>query len=182
MGDSCARGGKPGIKETGTPEDVPRTAAITHAADTKKAPTDVMGALLRLELHGFPHPVAELAATVERVSRRPSSCNLRKPLQRSLQQSLASDASENIPTSISEWPDNNSQRSREWGDLLLIQLSGISAFYFVGLYSLNVFQITLERDERRIKLLHRPRIAEINCQPVQLTPKWRFNTAQSFQR
>jgi hypothetical protein len=23
----------------------------------------VMGALLRLELHGFPHPVAELAAT-----------------------------------------------------------------------------------------------------------------------
>jgi hypothetical protein len=25
----------------------------------------VMGALLRLELHGFPHPVAELAATVE---------------------------------------------------------------------------------------------------------------------
>lgn len=64
MGDSCAQGGKPGIKETGTPEDVPRTAAITHAADTKKAPADVMGALLRLELHGFPHPVAELAATV----------------------------------------------------------------------------------------------------------------------
>ena len=65
MGDSCAQGGKPGIKETGTPEDVPRTAAITHAADTKKAPADVMGALLRLELHGFPHPVAELAATTE---------------------------------------------------------------------------------------------------------------------
>jgi hypothetical protein len=65
MGDSCAQGGKPGIKETGTPEDVPRTAAITHAAGTKKAPADVMGALLRLELHGFPHPVAELAATVE---------------------------------------------------------------------------------------------------------------------
>lgn len=65
MGDSCAQGGKPGIKETGTPEDVPRTAAITHAADTKKAPADVMGALLRLELHGFPHPVAELAATAE---------------------------------------------------------------------------------------------------------------------
>jgi hypothetical protein len=64
MGDSCAQGGKPGIKETGTPEDVPRTAAITHAADTKKAPADVIGALLRLELHGFPHPVAELAATV----------------------------------------------------------------------------------------------------------------------
>ena len=64
MGDSCARGGKPGIKETGTPEDVPRTAAITHAAGTKKAPADVMGALLRLELHGFPHPVAELAATL----------------------------------------------------------------------------------------------------------------------
>ncbi|MNY17391.1 hypothetical protein D3C86_1507090 [compost metagenome] len=64
MGDSCAQGGKPGIKETGTPEDVPRTAAITHAAGIEKAPADVMGALLRLELHGFPHPVAELAATV----------------------------------------------------------------------------------------------------------------------
>ena len=64
MGDSCAQGGKPGIKETGTPEDVPRTAAITHAAGIKKAPADVMGALLRLELHGFPRPVAELAATV----------------------------------------------------------------------------------------------------------------------
>jgi hypothetical protein len=64
MGDSCAQGGKPGIKETGTPEDVPRTAAITHAAGIKKAPADVMGALLRLELRGFPHPVAELAATV----------------------------------------------------------------------------------------------------------------------
>jgi hypothetical protein len=72
MGDSCARGGKPGIKETGTPEDVPRTAAITHAAGIKKAPADVMGALLRLELHGFPHPVAELAATVGRVSCSPS--------------------------------------------------------------------------------------------------------------
>jgi len=65
MGDSCAQGGKPGIKETGTSEDVPRTAAITHAAGIKKAPEDVMGALLRLELHGFPHPVAELAATGE---------------------------------------------------------------------------------------------------------------------
>lgn len=64
MGDSCAQGGKPGIKETGTPKDVPRTAAMTHAAGIKKAPADVMGALLRLELHGFPHPVAELAATV----------------------------------------------------------------------------------------------------------------------
>jgi hypothetical protein len=76
MGDSCARGGKPGIKETGTPEDVPRTAAITHAAGIKKAPADVIGALLRLELHGFPHPVAELAATVGRVSCRCFSCNL----------------------------------------------------------------------------------------------------------
>jgi len=35
MGDSCAQGGKPGIKETGTPEGVPRTAAITHAAGKK---------------------------------------------------------------------------------------------------------------------------------------------------
>lgn len=64
MGDSCARGGKPVIKETGTPEDVPRTAAITHAAGVKKAPANVIGALLRLDLSGFPHPVAELAATV----------------------------------------------------------------------------------------------------------------------
>jgi hypothetical protein len=77
MGDSCAQGGKPGIKETGTPEDVPRTAAITHAAGIKKAPADMMGALLRLELHGFPHPVAELAATGRRVSCRFLSRNLR---------------------------------------------------------------------------------------------------------
>ena len=77
MGDSCAQGGKPGIKETGTPEDVPRTAAITHAAGIKKAPADVMGALLRLELHGFPHPVAELAATVAEYLADPLSCNLR---------------------------------------------------------------------------------------------------------
>ena len=75
MGDSCAQGGKPGIKETGTPEDVPRTAAITHAAGIKIAPADVMGALLRLELHGFPHPVAELAATVEGYRAHPRCCN-----------------------------------------------------------------------------------------------------------
>ena len=82
MGDSCAQGGKPGIKETGTPEDVPRTAAITHAAGIKKAPADVMGALLRLELHGFPHPVAELAATVGGYRAGPSlatSKSLSKP-------------------------------------------------------------------------------------------------------
>lgn len=64
MGDSCAQGGKPVIKETGTPEDVPRTAAITHAAGIKIAPANVIGALLRLDLRGFPHPVAEFAATV----------------------------------------------------------------------------------------------------------------------
>lgn len=85
MGDSCAQGGKPGIKETGTPEDVPRTAAITHAAGIKKAPDDVSGALLRLELHGFPHPVAELAATMggyraAAFSAIPNSSGLVKPL------------------------------------------------------------------------------------------------------
>ena len=79
MGDSCARGGKPGIKETGTPEDVPRTAAITHAADTKKAAADVMGALLRLELRGFPHPVAELAATTEGYSADPVPATFAAP-------------------------------------------------------------------------------------------------------
>jgi hypothetical protein len=78
MGDSCAQGGKPGIKETGTPEDVPRTAAITHAAGIKKAPADVMGALLRLELHGFPHPVAELAATVGGYRADPFSATCQK--------------------------------------------------------------------------------------------------------
>lgn len=83
MGDSCARGGKPGIKETGTPEDVPRTAAITHAADTKKAPADVMGALLRLELHGFPHPVAELAATVGGYRAAPPPATCESPNKRS---------------------------------------------------------------------------------------------------
>jgi hypothetical protein len=64
MGDSCAQGGKPVIKETGTPEDVPRTAAITHDAGIKIAPANVIGALLRLDLRGFPHPVAEFAATM----------------------------------------------------------------------------------------------------------------------
>ena len=71
MGDSCAQGGKPVIKETGTPEDVPRTAAITHAAGIKK-PADMMGALLRLELLGCPHPVAEFAATAKGYRERSS--------------------------------------------------------------------------------------------------------------
>ena len=53
------------IKETGTPEDVPRTAAITHTAATKKSAGRRDGALLRPDLRGFPHPVAELAATAE---------------------------------------------------------------------------------------------------------------------
>lgn len=43
--------GKPGIKAPGTPEGVPRTAAITHIADTKKAPAIVSEAqLMRLDL------------------------------------------------------------------------------------------------------------------------------------
>lgn len=53
MGDSCAQGGKPGIKETGTSEDVPRTAAITHAAGIKKAPADVMGRCSALNNSGY---------------------------------------------------------------------------------------------------------------------------------
>lgn len=43
--------GKPGIKAPGTPEGVPRTAAITHIADTEKAPAIVSEAqLIRLDL------------------------------------------------------------------------------------------------------------------------------------
>lgn len=72
MGDSCAQGGKPGIKETGTPEGVPRTAAITHACWQKKSAGKRDGALLRLEELGLPHPVAEFAATAEGYRERSS--------------------------------------------------------------------------------------------------------------
>jgi len=54
-----------GIKETGTSEDVPRTAAITQNHRRKKTPAIVLGALLRLYSIGLPSPVAELAATAE---------------------------------------------------------------------------------------------------------------------
>ena len=64
MGGSCAQVGKPGVKESGTPEDVPRTAAITQNCGHKKTPANLMGALLRSTL-GLPSPVAELAATAE---------------------------------------------------------------------------------------------------------------------
>ncbi|MNV55474.1 hypothetical protein D3C71_1477080 [compost metagenome] len=64
MGGSCAQVGKPGVKESGTPEDVPRTAAITQNYGRKKTPAIRMGALLRLTL-GLPSPVTELAATAE---------------------------------------------------------------------------------------------------------------------
>jgi hypothetical protein len=45
MGGSYAQVGKPGVKGTGTPEGVPRTAAITKLP-TQKAVNDE-GALLR---------------------------------------------------------------------------------------------------------------------------------------
>ncbi len=73
MGGSCAQVGKPGVKESGTPEDVPRTAAITQNCGHKKTPANLMGALLRSTL-GLPSPVAELAATAEGY-RAGRSCN-----------------------------------------------------------------------------------------------------------
>ncbi|WP_224788083.1 hypothetical protein [Pseudomonas fluorescens] len=54
-----------GIKETGTSEDVPRTAAIAQDHRRKKTPANVFGALLRLYSIGLPSPAAELAATAE---------------------------------------------------------------------------------------------------------------------
>jgi hypothetical protein len=51
------------IKETGTSEDVPRTAAITQIAGEKKAPADAWHCCAVIYL-GLPSPVAELAATV----------------------------------------------------------------------------------------------------------------------
>ncbi|GID06254.1 hypothetical protein TMM008_34560 [Pseudomonas sp. 008] len=51
------------IKETGTPEDVPRTAAITQIAGEKKAPADAWHCCAVIYL-GLPSPVAEFAATV----------------------------------------------------------------------------------------------------------------------
>jgi hypothetical protein len=52
------------IKETGTSEDVPRTAAITQIAGEKKAPADTWHCCAVIYL-GLPSPVAELAATPE---------------------------------------------------------------------------------------------------------------------
>ena len=51
------------IKETGTSEDVPRTAAITQIAGEKKAPANAWHCCAVIYL-GLPSPVAELAATV----------------------------------------------------------------------------------------------------------------------
>ncbi|POA41486.1 hypothetical protein C1893_31060 [Pseudomonas sp. MPR-ANC1] len=57
-GGSCTQGGKPGTKETGTPESVPRTAAITRGARCCDG------------FSGLPHPIAEWVSDVRRVSRR----------------------------------------------------------------------------------------------------------------
>jgi hypothetical protein len=51
------------IKETGTSEDVPRTAAITQIAGEKKAPANAWHCCAVIYL-GLPSPAAELAATV----------------------------------------------------------------------------------------------------------------------
>jgi hypothetical protein len=51
------------IKETGTSEDVPRTAAIAQIAGEKKAPANAWHCCAVIYL-GLPSPVAELAATV----------------------------------------------------------------------------------------------------------------------
>ena len=52
------------IKETGTSEDVPRTAAITQIAGEKKAPANAWHCCAVIYL-GLPSPVAELAAAEE---------------------------------------------------------------------------------------------------------------------
>lgn len=41
---------------------------------------------------------------------------------------------------------------------------------------LNIFQVIPKRNNRRFKLLHRPRITEISSQPTQLPPQRRINT------
>jgi hypothetical protein len=51
------------IKETGTSEDVPRTAAITQIAGEKKAPANAWHCCAVIYL-GLPSPAAEFAATV----------------------------------------------------------------------------------------------------------------------
>jgi len=52
------------IKETGTSEDVPRTAAITQIAGEKKAPANAWHCCAVIYL-GLPSPVTEFAATAE---------------------------------------------------------------------------------------------------------------------
>jgi hypothetical protein len=95
------------IKETGTSEDVPRTAAITQIAGEKKAPANAWHCCAVIYL-GLPSPVAELAATKVGYRADPVPATSENPLLRA---SLASGPEENIPTAISEWPDNNPQRS-----------------------------------------------------------------------
>lgn len=76
------------------------------------------------------------------------------------------------------------------GKLIIRQYVAASAGARVGrtrilgspLHSLNVFQIVLELNERGIKLLQRPRRAEICSQPVQLAAQDCINTAEGVQR
>ena len=63
MGGSCAQVGKPGQKEPGRPEGLPRTTAITRNRGHKKSACIVIRALLRLLLIGLPSPVTEFAVT-----------------------------------------------------------------------------------------------------------------------
>jgi len=52
MGGSCAQVGKPGTRETGTPEGVPRTAAMTQDCSRKNV-CSLDWALLRSGSTGF---------------------------------------------------------------------------------------------------------------------------------
>ncbi len=64
MGGSYAQAEKPEIQESGRPEGLPRTAAITREYGCKKAPAIMgLGRWCACILPGFSGPVAELAAT-----------------------------------------------------------------------------------------------------------------------
>jgi hypothetical protein len=65
MGDSRAQVSRPEIKESGTPEGVLHTAAITQNCGRKKSACNPDRALLRLYLLGRLNPVAEFAAADE---------------------------------------------------------------------------------------------------------------------
>ena len=61
-GGSCAQVGRPGQKEPGRPEGLPRTATIKRICGRKKSACNRYGVPVRILFVGRPSPFAEFAA------------------------------------------------------------------------------------------------------------------------